>query len=101
MNRAFLRKVRRNIVVIKYTMSRGYAWCQLPTLSLIAAGVLKPYFPGLSLWQLALCGFTVFMIVGYIDKKFRFLNEEQSYATEQNSLLMNGLFGKENNGKIK
>jgi len=35
------------------------------------------------------------MIVGYIDKKFRFLNEEQSYATEQNSMLMSGLFGKD------
>ena len=76
-------------------MARGYIWCQLPTMSIIAAGVLKPYFPGWSLWQLALAGFTVFMIVGYLDKKFRFLNEEQSYSTEQNSLLMRGLFDKE------
>jgi len=95
MNRPFFRKLRRNIVVMKYTMSRGYIWVQLPTMSIIAAGVLKPYFPGLSLWQLALGGFTIFMIVGYIDKKFRFLNEEQSYATEQNSMLMSGLFGKD------
>ena len=95
MSRAFLRKLRHNIVVAKYTIARGYAWCQFPTLSIIAAGVLKPYFPGWHLWQLALAGFTIFMIVGYIDKKFRFLNEEQSYATEQNSMLMSGLFGKD------
>jgi len=95
MNKPFFRKLRRKIVIIKYTMARGYIWCQIPSLLLIVAGVLKPYFPGLRLWQLALAGFTIFMIVGYIDKKFRFLNEEQSYATEQNSMLMSGLFGKD------
>lgn len=94
MNKELLRKVRRTIVVTKFTLARGYAWCQLPTLALIAAGVLKPYFPSWSLWQLALTGLTIFIIVGYLDKKFRFLNEEQSYSTQQNSLLMKGLFEK-------
>ena len=95
MNRELLRKIRRNIVVAKYTMSRGYIWCQTPSLVLITAGVLKPYFPGLRFYQLALIGFFIFMLVGYLDKKFRFLNEEQSYATEQNTMLMKGLFGKD------
>ena len=76
-------------------MSRGYIWCQTPSLILITAGVLKPYFPGLKLYQLALIGFSIFMLIGYIDKKFRFLNEEQSYATEQNTMLMKGLFGRD------
>lgn len=95
MNKPFLRKLRRNIVVAKYTMSRGYMWCQTPSMVLIVAGILKPYFPSLKFYQLAGIGFVTFMTVGYIDKKFRFLNEEQSYTTEQNTLLMKGLFKKE------
>ena len=95
MNREFLRRLRRRIVVAKYTMSRGYIWCQTPSLVLITAGVMKPYLPGFRFYQIALIGFSIFMAVGYIDKKFRFLNEEQSYATEQNTLLMKGLFRNE------
>ncbi len=92
-------KLRRKIVVLKFTMSRGYVWCQVPTLSLIAAGILKPYFPELRFYQLALIGFAIFMVVGYIDRRFGFLNEEQSYGTERNTLLMKGLFGKNNEEK--
>ena len=92
MNRPFLRKLRRKIVVTKYTMARGYIWCQTPSLVLITAGVMKPYFPGLRFYQLALIGFSIFLLVGYLDKKFRFLDEELTYATERNTLLMKGLF---------
>ena len=92
MNKELLRKIRRKIVVAKVTMARGYIWCQIPSMVLIVAGVMKPYFPSLRFWQLAGIGFIIFMIVGYMDKKFKFLNEEQSYATEQNTLLMKGLF---------
>jgi len=76
-------------------MARGYIWCQTPSMVLIVAGVMKPYFPSLRFYELALIGFCIFMFVGYIDKKFRFLNEEQSYATEQNTTLMKGLFNNE------
>jgi len=97
MNKTF-ENLRRKIVVIKFTMARGYIWCQTPTMALIVAGVLKPYFPSWQFWQLALVGAAIFMLVGYIDRKWKFLNEEQSYATERNTLLMEGLFGKEKNG---
>ena len=86
-------KIRRKIVVIKFTMSRGYIWCQTPTMAIIGAGVIKPYFPNLAFYQLCLIGFVVFLGVGYIDKRFEFLNEEQSYSTEKNNLLMKGLKG--------
>ena len=100
MNKPLLRKLRRKIVVAKYTMSRGYIWCQTPSLILITAGVMKPYLPGFKFYQIAGIGFMLFMTVGYIDKKFRFLNEEQSYATEQNTLLMKGLFKNNNERNI-
>jgi hypothetical protein len=86
-----LRKIRRRIVVIKYTMARGYVWCQTPTMALVAAGVIKPYFPNQSIYSLAALGFATFLIVGFIDKKFKFLDEELSYATAKNSLLMKEL----------
>ena len=91
MNKAF-EKLRRKIVVAKFTMARGYIWCQTPTMALIAAGVLKPYFPNWNFWFLAILGVVIFLSVGYIDRKFGFLGAEQSYVTEKNPLLMKGLF---------
>jgi len=90
---------KRRLVVLKFTLQRGYVWCQLPTLAIIGAGVLKPYFPGIHLWQLALIALSIFMLVGFIDKQIKLLNEEQSYVTEQNPTLMRGLF--EANGTKK
>jgi len=91
-NKKILKNWKRKLVVLKYTLQRGYAWCQLPTLAIIGAGVLKPYFPGIQLWQLALIALSIFVIVGFADKKIRLLHEEQSYITEQNPTLMKGLF---------
>ena len=88
MSKTRFERLRRNIVVLKFTMARGYIWCQTPTMALIAAGVMKPYFPGIQFWQLALIGAVIFMFVGFLDRKFKFLNEESSYATERNTLLM-------------
>jgi len=88
---------KRRIVIFKYTLQRGYAWCHLPVLAIIGAGVLQPHFPNISMWLLALIALTVFIIVGFIDKKIKFLHEEQSYATEQNPTMMRGLFPEEDN----
>lgn len=87
------RKIRRKIVVLKFTLSRGYVWCQTPFMAIIGAGIIKPYFPQIKFYQLALIALFVFMTVGYIDQKFGFLSTEQSYSTERNTLLMRGLRG--------
>jgi len=88
--------LKRKLAVLKFTLQRGYAWCQLPTLAIIGAGVIKPYlavyFPSITFWKLAMIALVIFIFVGFLDKKFRLLNEEQSYATEQNPTLMEGLF---------
>ena len=83
---------KRKLVVLKFTLQRGYAWCHLPVLAIIGAGVLKPYFPDINLWLLALIALTAFIIIGFIDKQIKLLNEEQGYVTEQNPTLMRGLF---------
>ncbi len=86
-------KWKRKIAIFKFTLGRGYLFCQLPALSLIGAGVLAPYFPGLGLWLLAIIAFLVFVFVGWLDVKFHILHEEQKYMTEMNPMLMKGLFG--------
>jgi len=96
MSKTLFQKIRRKVVVAKFTMARGYIWCQIPTMVIIAAGVIKPWLPNFELWELALIGFSIFMVVGLADRFWGFLNEEQSYATERNTLLMEGLFGKGN-----
>lgn len=82
---------RRVLGIIKFTLQRGYSWCQLPTMALIGAGILNPYFPKINLWQLALIAFSIFLIVGFIDKYLGILSAEQSYVTEMNTTLMKKL----------
>ena len=89
---------KRKFAVFKFTLGRGYLLCQLPALSVIGAGVLAPYFPGIGLWILALVAFSIFVFAGWLDVKFNILHEEQKYMTEQNPMLMKGLFG---DGKTK
>ena len=76
------------LVQLKYTLARGYQWCQLPTLAIVGAGIIKPYVPFLRFYQLAILAFTIFLFVGYIDMKFKFLDRELSYSTEKNTKLM-------------
>ena len=88
---------KRKLAVFKFTMLRGYNWCQMPMLAVIGAGVIKPYFPSWNFYVLAGIAFSIFLIVGFIDKKLGILYEENSYATETNPTLMQGLFkGKAN-----
>ena len=94
MNKEIFKKIRRKIVVLKFTQARGYIWCQSIVMSIIAAGVLKPYLPQVRLYQLVLVAVFTFLGVGFIDRHFGFLTAEQSYGTEMNKLLMEGLRGR-------
>lgn len=95
-----LDNLKRKIAIFKFTLGRGYLFCQLPALSLVGAGVLAPYFPGIGLWILAIVAFLIFVLVGWIDVKFNILQEEQKYMTEMNPMLMDGLFGNESKEKL-
>ena len=83
---------KRKLIILKFTLGRGYGWCQMPTLAIIGAGIIKPYLPGIEFWQLCVIAMSIFLTVGYIDRKLKLLHEEQSYGTEVNPLLMQGLF---------
>lgn len=86
-------KIRKWLVEFKYTLQRGYGWTQVPLLGIIAASTLKAAFPGLvnSFWKftiLSICGFVTLYFIGWIDKKYRFLHEENNYTIEVNPYLM-------------
>lgn len=78
--------------MFKFTLARGYAWCQLPAMATMGAGILYPYISGyipwLKFWQLAILAIIGFISVGWIDKKFRLLHEENNYSIETNPTLM-------------
>ena len=84
---------KRKFAVFKFTLSRGYILCQLPMLSIIGAGVLAPYFPKVRLVYLATIAFSIMILAGWFDAHFNILHEEQKYMTEQNPMLMKGIFG--------
>ena len=83
-----LGKLKLRLVQFKYTLHRGYQWCQLPTLAVVGAGIIKPYIPFLRFYQLAALAFIIFITVGYLDQKLGLLDRELSYATEKNTKLM-------------
>ena len=90
--------LRRKLAEFRFTLLRGYTWCQTPTYALVGAGVLAPYIQqyfDISMWVIALIAFCIFYIVGVIDKKLKLLHAEQSYATENNPTMMRGLFREE------
>lgn len=87
--------LKQKLVEFKYTLSRGYQWCQLPTLAIIGAGIIKPYVPFLRYYQLCLLAFFIFLIVGYLDKVLGLLDRELSYSTVKNTELIS-LFKEKN-----
>ncbi len=86
-----LRKIRTWVVIQKFTLSRGYIWCQSFMLGIIFAASIKIYVPTIPFWMLVVGSLIVLYTIGWIDKKFKFLHEEQSYATITNPKLMSGL----------
>jgi purine-cytosine permease-like protein len=92
-NKTFLKKVRRWIIVQKYTLQRGYGHLNVLMLGVVCAASIKSAFPGaidnfIKFIGLSILGFIGLYIVGWFDKKWRFLHEEQCYTTETNDLLM-------------
>lgn len=86
-------RFRRRLIVFKTILQRGYGWVQLPTLAIIGAGTIKPYFPNVSIVWLVLIALSIFVAIGLIDRYAGVLHEEANYGTEMSPLLMRGLKG--------
>ena len=96
--KAQLSKFRKWIIVQKFTLQRGYNWANIPMIGFIGAGQLKLLFPGFfnTLTKFVLLIILVLVglyFIGWIDKKFRFLHDDNSYGIETNPLLLEGLRG--------
>lgn len=96
--KSLFRRFRKWTIVQKYTLQRGYAWGQVPAIGVIFASSIKAAFPGFidsinKFAILVLLSFLGLWCVGYLDKRLRFLHEENIYCTETNPMLMAGLRG--------
>jgi len=97
-NKDKLLTFRKWLIVQKFTLMRGYSWSQVPMLGFIGAGQVKLLFPG---FFNSLTKFIILIIIvmiglygiGWIDKKYKFLHEDNNYATATNPLLLQGLRG--------
>lgn len=100
-----INNLKRKLVIFKFTLVRGYAWCQLPAMATMGAGIVHPYvkqyIPWMQFWQLALLAIIAFIFIGWLDKKFELLHVEQAYTTETNPTLMKGLRGELNTKDIR
>jgi len=92
-----LKNWKRLIAVSKFTLTRGYSYCSTALIGVIGATSIKPYldqYIELRLWVLILLAVAGFMFIGLLDRVFNILGEEQSYLTERNKTMMEGLYKK-------
>jgi len=80
-------------VMQKVTLMRGYGWLQVPMIGFIAASQFKLMFPAIfdGIWSLVILTILSTLVlwsVGYLDRKFKILHAENTYATATNPLLM-------------
>lgn len=98
MDKSNLLKIRRWAIIQKISLQRAYTWLQMPMMGVIFASTIKAAFPGvidslIKFILLVVISFSILFTIGYLDRKFRFLQEEQSYSTETNPMLLSGLKG--------
>lgn len=89
---------KRVIAILKYTLQRGYQYCNIPVIGIIGATAIKPYldmYVDLHLWQVIVIAMGIFIFVGFLDRIFNIMGEEQAYLTERNKTMMKGLYGKD------
>ena len=81
-------------IIQKVTISRGYVWLQSPVLSVLLATQLKLLFPAFfdGLFRfvlLIIASFLLLYFIGWVDRRWKFLDEENSYFTDTNTSLLN------------
>ena len=86
------------ITIQRITIARGYVWCQAPILAVLLATQLKLLFPAFfdgvfRFGVLIISSFFFLYLVGWIDKHWEFLHEENSYYTDTNPSLLREIRG--------
>lgn len=81
--------LKRGLVVHKIRLIRGYGWINTPMIGVIFVGAVKSIFPGFvdttpKAFGWGIVGMLVMYLIGYIDQKRKFFQEENDYITEEN-----------------
>ena len=87
------RKFRKWIIVQKYTLGRGYSNTQQVMIGVIFASSIKIWLPNYfdTAWKfiaLVLISMIILYLIGWIDRKFKFIHTEQKFVTEMNPIMM-------------
>ena len=95
-------KLRRWLVVQKFTLARGYSWLNVIMIGFIVASQFKLLFPTFfdGIWMFILMIFLStfgLWFIGYLDKKMKLLHVENSYGTETNPMMVELLNNTKNN----
>lgn len=88
-----LSRFRKWLIVQKVTLGRGYSYVNVLMLGVVFAASIKTVLPGLintfsRFVILSIVSFIGLYLIGWIDKKYKFLHDENAYAIETNPLLM-------------
>ena len=85
----------RNIIARnRVRFSRGYSYISMFAMPLLVVDMFERRFPAIPfLWAFILAMAGV-LILGFLDDRLGFLNAEQSFCTEKNKMLMEGLYKK-------
>jgi len=86
-------KFRRWMVEQKITLGRGYQWANIPMMGVVVVVSIKNVLPWLvdttaKFILLTFLGLFGLYAIGWIDKFFRFYNEENDYVVEKSPHLM-------------
>jgi hypothetical protein len=86
-------KMKRWMVVQKFTLARGYSWLNVLLIGFIAASQMKLLFPAFfdgvfKFFALVMCSTFGLWFVGWLDKRMRLLHVENAYGTETNPMMM-------------
>lgn len=86
-------RFRKWLIVQKVTLARGYGYVNVIMLGVVFAASIKTVLPGLinTFWKfviLSILSFIGLYSIGWFDKKYGFLNDENAYSTETNPLMM-------------
>ena len=88
-----LRGLRKWLIIQKYTLQRGYGYVNVAMLGVVFAASIKAVLPGLintfnKFVILTLLSFMGLYFLGWLDNKYQFLHDEQSYTAETNPIFM-------------
>ncbi len=89
-----IRKIRDFISRNKVRFGHGYSYISMIAMPLLVVDMFERRFPQIPFLLAFILAMMGVLIIGFLDDKLGFLDAEQSFVTEKNKLLMDGLYKK-------